>query len=113
MNKFTSSCVRNQRLKESSGLKLISFSMTRWAFTFVVLKRLLQCKDDIDMILKLDKDDAKLVLNEWQYSTIDSFCKLIEPFWNAITDLEVCCLIAFFQINNRATIRLLDGLWQR
>lgn len=83
---------RTQTLIERTGLKLLKFSSTRWAFVYSVMNRMLKIRQELDNLLF---DDDEISLANWQWECIEAICSLIAPFFRAITTLEVriLCLL--------------------
>jgi hAT family C-terminal dimerisation region len=86
VSKFSSSQVLTGELLRLSGLKLLSFSNTRWNVTFLVIQRLLLVKDSVVLVLRnCDKQKYDLTDAEWKLlAEIEDY---LAPF-NKFTDMS-------------------------
>ena len=69
-------------------MKLIRFSQTRWVYTYVVLKRLLFCRSNVERIL-IDSGNIDMILHAEEWEHVASIIELLEPFFTTIAELQV------------------------
>lgn len=71
-------------LQNIIGKKLVAFSNTRWNIIYLVMKRMIQLKIDInEYLVRLHQDE----LRRSKWNQIENFCKFFEPF-NRYTDMS-------------------------